>query len=49
MVCPNHPELIFNGSVVKNLNEQKHLGLILDSGLSFKKHLNEKIIKAKKK
>ena len=27
---------------------KKHLGLILDSSLSFKKHLNEKIIKAKK-
>ena len=28
--------------------EQKHLGLILDSSLSFRKHLNEKIIKAEK-
>ena len=37
-VCPNHPQLIFNGSVVKKVNEQKHLGLILDSGLPFKKH-----------
>ena len=27
---------------------KKHLGLILDSNLSFKKHINEKIIKAKK-
>ena len=26
---------------------KKHLGLILDSGLSFAKHLNEKIKKAK--
>ena len=34
--------------MVKKVNEQKHLGLILDSGLSFKKHLDEKIIKAKK-
>ena len=48
-VGPNHPQLIFNGSVVKKVNEQKHLGLILDSGLSFKKHLNEKMIKAKTK
>ena len=47
-VRPNHPQLTFNGSVVKKVNEQKHLGLILDSGLSFKNHLNEKIIKAKK-
>ena len=30
------------------VNEQKHLGLILDSKLTFEKHLNEKIIKAKK-
>ena len=35
-------------SVAKKVNEQKHLRLILHSGLSFKKHLNEKIIKAKK-
>ena len=30
------------------LNEQKHLGLIFQPGLSFEKHLNEKILKAKK-
>ena len=35
--------LFFNGTVV---NEQKHLGLILDSKLSFARHVNEKIIKA---
>ena len=45
---PNHPHLIFNGTVVAKMNEQKHLGLILDSKLSFEKHLNEKMIKAKK-
>ena len=45
---PYHPQLIFNGTVVVKVNEQKHLGLILDSGLSFEKYLNEKIIKAKK-
>ena len=45
---PNHPQLIFNGSAVAKANEQKHLGLILDSRLSFEKHLSEKIIKAKK-
>ena len=45
---PNHPQLSFNGTVVAKVNEQKHLGLILHSGLSFEKHLNEKIIKAKK-
>ena len=30
------------------VNEQKHLGLILDSRLTFERHINEKIIKAKK-
>ena len=45
---PNHPQLIFNGSAVVNVNEQKHLGLVLEPSLSFEKHLNDKIIKAKK-
>ena len=47
---PNHPKLIFNGTVVAKVNEQKHLGLIpiLDSRLTFERHINEKIIKAKK-
>ena len=39
---PNHQQLIFNGIVVAKVKDQKHLGLILDSNLSF-----EKIIKAK--
>ena len=47
-VVPNHPQLFFNGTVVKKVNEQKHLGLILESRLCFKKHLDEKITKAKK-
>ena len=45
---PNHPQLVFNGSVVAKVKEQKHLGLTLDPLLSFEKHLNEKISKAKK-
>ena len=45
---PYHPQLIFNGTAVQRVDEQKHLGLVLDSSLSFRKHLNEKIIKAKK-
>ena len=44
---PNHPQLIFNGIAVAKVKDQKHLGLILDSSLSFEKHLNEEIIKAK--
>ena len=39
---------MFNGTVVAEMNDQKHLGIILDYFLSFKKHLNEKFIKAKK-
>ena len=35
---PNHPQLISNGTYVEQVNEHKHLGLILDSTLSFKKH-----------
>ena len=34
-VSPNHHQRIFNGSVVKKVNEQKHLGLILDSSFIF--------------
>ena len=45
---PHHPDLIFNGTVVTRNNEQTYLGLILESKLSFEKHLNEKIMKAKK-
>ena len=39
--------IVLNGTVVAKMNEQKHLGFILDSKFSFEKHLNEKIIKAK--
>ena len=45
---PNHPSLFFNDTVVPKVTEQKYLGLILDSKLSFERHINEKIIKAKK-
>ena len=45
---PTHPPLIFNGTVVQNASEQKHLGLILHSCLSFARQLNEKIKKAKR-
>ena len=45
---PSRPQIMFNGTVVSKMNEHKHLGLLLDSSLSFKKHPNEKIIKAKK-
>ena len=44
---PHHPQLTFYGTVVE-VNEQKHLGFIFDSRLSFDKHLYEKMIKSKK-
>ena len=44
----NHPQLIFNGYQVTQVNEQKHLGLILQNDLSFEKHLDGKMRKAKK-
>ena len=34
----NHPQIIFNGTVVTKVEEQKHLGLLLESNLSFQKH-----------
>ena len=39
-----HPPLLFNGgNEVSKVNEHKHLGLTLDTKLSFEKHINEKI------
>ena len=43
-----HPPLIFNNQVVKKVEYHKHLGLILDSSLSFVNHINAKIALAKK-
>ena len=43
-----HPELIFNGAPVSRVSEHKHLGLTVQPSLSFAKHINEKIKKAKK-
>ena len=46
---PNYPLLSFNGSTVCKVHLHKHLGLNLDSKLSFVSHINEKINEAKKK
>ena len=43
-----HPFLYFNGAIVIKVNEHKHLGLILDSKLSFSEHDNDKISKSRK-
>ena len=43
-----HPPLHFNGNIVTKVDKQKHLGLILDSKLSFRSHIIDKIVKTKK-
>ena len=44
----DHPNIYFNNIEVKCVHEHKHLGLVLDSKLSFNSHINEKISKASK-
>ena len=44
----NHPPLLFNRSPVASSPMQKHLGLVLDSKLTFDYHLSLKISKANK-
>ena len=45
---PVHPPIHFNGIEVKRVNDHKHLGLTLDSNLSFAKHISDKISNARK-
>ena len=44
----HHPPLVFAGNPVAKEFQQKHLGLIFSHDLSFKKHIYEKLNKAKK-
>ena len=39
--------LVFNGIDVKSVNDTKHIGLILDSKLNFKSHLEKKLSKSR--
>ena len=43
-----HPPLFFNNSEIKFSSNQKHLGLTLDSKLSFNEHMNDKTHQANK-
>ena len=45
---PVHPSLFFNGSEVVIKAEHRHLGMILDSKLTFLSHINEAIVKARR-
>ena len=44
----DHPPLFYNNIQVKQVNDHKHLGLTLDSKLTFANHINEKLTKARK-
>ena len=43
-----HPPLFLNNSEITLSSNQKHLGLTLDSKLSFNEHINDKIHQANK-
>ena len=45
---PVHPPIFLNESEVMIKDEQKHLGMILDSRLNFNSHVREKIISARR-
>ena len=44
----DHPVVLFNDTPVKKVDEQKHLGLFLDSKLSFSAHIKAAIGKSRK-
>ena len=44
----DHPVILFNDIPVKKVNEHKHLGIILDSKLSFSAHIKAAISKMRK-
>ena len=43
-----HTPLFFNGNEVKKVNIHKHLGLVMNSKLTFSNHIDGKITKARK-
>ena len=44
----DHPVILFNDIPVKKVDEHKHLGIILDSKLTFSAHINSAISKIRK-
>ena len=47
-IAIDHPEIRFNNIPVMKVSEHKHLGVILDSKLSFSAHINAAISKARR-
>ena len=43
-----HPKLFFNNAEVSQVNSRKHLGLVLDSKLTFYDHLDIVFTKVRK-
>ena len=44
-VNAQHPPLYFNNIIVKQVSEHKHLGITLDSKLTFANHIQRKYLK----
>ncbi len=44
----DHPVILFNDTPVMNVSEHKHLGLVLDTKLSFSSHIQAAITKSRK-
>ena len=44
----DHPGILFNNTPVKKVEEHKHLGLVLDSKLSFSAHIKAAITKSRR-
>ena len=47
-IKPAHPPLFFHGLIVNKVNHHKHLGLIIDSKLTFSNRIIEQINKSRK-
>ena len=43
-----HPIIYFNNAQVQRSNQQRHLGIILDEKLNFKRHIDKVLTKASK-
>ena len=47
-IAIDHPSILFNGIHVRKVDEHKHLGIILDSTLSFSVHIKSAISETRK-